>query len=198
MRQKLFLAVIALTVGTFTPASAQLSNILSKIQSAISSVTGSSSSSLEGTWVYSGAEIEFTSDNILSQVGGKVASNKIEKSINNALTKYGIAPNKLSFTFSKDSTYTAAYSSRSTQGTYVYTDKKLTLKPSTYSGRTITANASVGSTLTLTCNADKMLSLIQAIGSKVSSTSQNSTLSIISSLAKNYKGMQIGLKFTKK
>ncbi len=199
MKLKLTLIAALFAIGSVNTASAQdLSSIFSKVKSAISSITGSSSSSLEGTWVYSGADIEFTSDNILAQAGGKLTSAKIEKSINNALNKYGIAPNKLSFTFDKDSTYSCAYSSRTTQGTYVYKDGKLTIKPSTYSGKTITTNASAGSTLTLTCDADKVLSLAQMIGSKVAGQSQNSTLSILSQLSKNYKGMKVGLKFKKK
>ena len=198
MKLKFLVASVLVAFGTANTASAQISSIFSKIKSAISETLGTSSNNIEGTWVYSGADVEFTSDNILAQAGGKLTSAKIEKSINNALNKYGIAPNKLSLTFGKDSTYTCAYSSRTTQGTYTFTDGKLCLKPSQYSGRKITTNAKGGSTLKLTCDADKVLSLAQMISSKVASQGQNSTLSIISQLAKNYKGMKVGLKFNKK
>lgn len=199
MKLKLALIAAIFAFGTTTSVSAQnISSIFSKIKSAISTVTGTDSNSIEGTWTYSGADIEFTSDNVLSQVGGKVASSTIESKINSALQKYGIAPNKLSLTFGSDSSYTAAYSSRSTSGTYTFANSKLTLKPSTYSGKTITTNATAGTTLKLTCDADKLLTLIQMIGSKVSSASSNSTISILSTLSKNYKGMKVGLKFKKK
>ena len=198
MKLKIIIASVLVAFGTTNTASAQISSIFSKIKSAVSETLGTSSNNIEGTWVYSGADVEFTSDNILAQAGGKLTSSKIEKSINNALNKYGIAPNKLSLTFNKDSTYTCTYSSRTTQGTYTFTDGKLCLKPSQYSGRTITTNATGGSTLKLTCDADKVLTFAQMISSKVASQGQSSTLSIISQLAKNYKGMKVGLKFNKK
>ena len=198
MKLKLIIAAAVMAFGTINTASAQISNIFSKIKSAVSETLGTSSNNIEGTWVYSGADVEFTSDNILAQAGGKLTSSKIEKSINNALNKYGIAPDKLSLTFDKDSTYTCTYSTHKTQGTYTFKDGKLCLKPSQYSGRTITTNATGGSSLKLTCDADKVLSLAQMISSKVASQGQSSTLSIISQLAKNYKGMKVGLKFKKK
>lgn len=198
MKLKLIIAAAVMAFGTINTASAQISNIFSKIKSAVSETLDTSSNNIEGTWVYSGADVEFTSDNILAQAGGKLTSSKIEKSINNALNKYGIAPDKLSLTFDKDSTYTCTYSTHKTQGTYTFKDGKLCLKPSQYSGRTITTNATGGSSLKLTCDADKMLSLAQMISSKVASQGQSSTLSIISQLAKNYKGMKVGLKFKKK
>ena len=185
MKLKLIIAAAVMAFGTVNTASAQISNIFSKIKSAVSETLGTSSNNIEGTWVYSGADVEFT-------------SSKIEKSINNALNKYGISPDKLSLTFDKDSTYTCTYSTHKTQGTYTFKDGKLCLKPSQYSGRTITTNATGGSSLKLTCDADKVLSLAQMISSKVASQGQSSTLSIISQLAKNYKGMKVGLKFKKK
>ena len=106
MKLKLIIAAAVMAFGTINTASAQISNIFSKIKSAVSETLGTSSNNIEGTWVYSGADVEFTSDNILAQAGGKLTSSKIEKSINNALNKYGIAPDKLSLTFDKDSTYT--------------------------------------------------------------------------------------------
>ena len=96
MKLKLIIAAAVMAFGTINTASAQISNIFSKIKSAVSETLGTSSNNIEGTWVYSGADVEFTSDNILAQAGGKLTSSKIEKSINNALNKYGIAPDKLS------------------------------------------------------------------------------------------------------
>lgn len=198
MRLKIFLAAALVAIGSMNTASAQISGILSKIKSAVSESVDTREGDIRGTWVYSGADVEFTSDNILAQAGGKLTSAKIEKNINNALNKYGIAPNKLSITFDKDDTYTCAYSSHKTQGTYTFGKEKLCIKPSQYSGRTITVNAKGGSMLKLTCDADKVLSFAQMVSSKMANNGQSSTLSIISQLAKNYKGLKVGLKFKKK
>lgn len=200
MKLKTTIIMMAIfAIGSFTNVYAQdVSSIFSKVKSAISNISRDNAGKLEGTWIYSGADIEFSSDNILAQAGGKLTSAKIEKSINSTLNKYGIAPNKLSLTFGKDSTYTGLYSNHTTKGTYLYSKGKLILKPSAYSGKTITTNAAAGNTLKITCDANKVLSLAQMIGSKVAGQTQNSTLAIISQLSKNYKGMKVGLKFKKK
>lgn len=200
MKTKTLAMAAALAFCTAAPIHAQsITSILSKVKSAITGTTDSSTkNNIEGTWVYSGADIEFTSDNLLAQAGGKLTSNKIEKTINNALTKYGIAPDKLSLTFGKDSTYTGAYSTHSTKGSYLCNNGKLTIKPSAYSGKTITTDVTTGNTLSLTCDASKVLTLAQMLCNKVATQEQNSTLSVISQLAKNYKGMKVGLKFKKK
>lgn len=197
MKLKLLTAAVLLCSASLCNVQAQsLSSILSKAKSVISSLTGTSSNSLTGTWVYEGADINFSSDNILAKAGGTLASSKIESQINNILKKYGLAPSNLTLTFADDSTYTGtlkANSAKSMKGTYTYADNKLTLTPS-LSKKSISTTAKVGSSLELTCNADKLLSLIQGLSS-VSSAS--TTLSTLSSLAKNYTGMQIGLKFKK-
>lgn len=201
MKKKTFALAVALAFCTTTSISAQssITSILSKVKSALTGTSESNKKgSIEGTWVYSGADIEFSSDNLLAQAGGKLTSDKIENTINNALTKYGIAPNKLSLTFGKDSTYTGAYSTHSTKGSYLYNNGKLTIKPFAYSGKTITTDVSAGNTLTLSCDASKVLTLAQMICNKVATQEQNTTLTMISQLAKNYKGMKVGLKFKKK
>lgn len=200
MKKKIFAMAVVLAFCTTTSVSAQsITDVLGKVKSALTGTTESSAKgSIEGTWVYSGADIEFTSDNLLAQAGGKLTSDKIESTINSALTKYGIAPNKLSLTFGKDSTYTGAYSNHSTKGSYLYNKGKLTIKPSAYSGKTITTDVSAGKTLTLSCDASKVLTLAQMICNQVATQEHNTTLTMISQLAKNYKGMKVGLKFKKK
>ena len=40
------------------------------IEKVVNSVTGKSTASMEGTWVYTGSAIEFESDNLLQKAGG--------------------------------------------------------------------------------------------------------------------------------
>lgn len=199
MKARIFIMTVALAAGSIGSVNAQISNVLSSIKSTAEEIlSGTSSNSIEGTWVYSGADVEFSSDNLLAQAGGKIASSKVESEINSLLNKYGISPNKLSLTFSKDGKYTGSYSSHTTEGSYTYADGNLTFKPSNFSDKSITASASAGNTLQITCDADKMLTLAQALGNAAEKATNNSTLSLINKLAKNYTGMKVGLKFKKK
>lgn len=201
MKAKTLIALSFISAASLQTASAQsITDIFNTAKNAVTSAlsgTESKSGSIAGTWVYSGADVEFSSDNVLSNLGGKVASSKIESTINSALTKYGISPSKLSLTFAADSTYTCSYDKRSMKGSYLYSKDKLTLRPTTLSGKGITTDASSGNTLKITCNADKVLTLAQMLGGQVASKSSNTTIALISKLAKNYKGMKVGLKFKK-
>lgn len=176
-------------------ASAQsLKSILSKAESVVSAVTGSStSSSMEGTWSYSGPAVEFESDNTLTSVTGVAAASTVESTLSTQLEKIGITEGSLTFTFASDSTFTATLSSKDVSGTYSYDTSAGQVKM-TISKVNLTANVTLtSSTMNLTFAADKLLSLLSTISSKTSS----STLSTISSLASSYDGMNLGFELTK-
>ena len=198
MLLKLISATFIFCSVSFCNLQAQsLSDILAKAKSAISSITGSSTDKITGTWIYESADIKFTSDNLLAQAGGKLASSKIESQINSILEKQGIAPNDLTLTFSDDSTYTCTFkkdSQKTAKGTYLFKDDQLTFTPA-LSKKAITTTANLGSSLEITCNADKILTLVQGLSTL---QTNSSAISTIATMAKNYSGMQIGLKFKKK
>lgn len=50
MKLKLIIAAAVMAFGTVNTASAQISNIFSKIKSAVSETLGTSSNNIEGTW----------------------------------------------------------------------------------------------------------------------------------------------------
>jgi cytoskeletal protein RodZ len=166
------------------------------VENVVNAVTGKNTTvDLTGTWTYTGAAIDFESDNLLAKAGGAVASSTAEKKLNEQLAKVGITPGKLSFTFESDSTFTATLSAKKVKGTYSYDadQQKVQLK----FAKIIPLNASVSATSTkldLLFQADKLLKLITTIAGKVN----NSTLNTISSLAGNYDGMQLGVSLEKK
>ena len=53
-----------------------LKDLLNKenIEKVVNAVTGKSTASMEGTWIYTGSAIEFESDNLLQKAGGSVAA----------------------------------------------------------------------------------------------------------------------------
>lgn len=154
-----------------------------------------SESSLEGTWVYTEPCVAFESEDVLSKVGGSVASAKIESKLNTALSKAGIKAGKLTITFNADKTFALALGKKNLTGTYEVSGSDLILtlnKPA----KSIKTNVKLSlGTLQIAMNADKLLEIVNAIASKASAYS--SQMATVSTLLGNYKGMYLGLKFNK-
>lgn len=203
---KFFAATILLCCVSIN-ANAQFSDILSKVSSAVSgnstleSITNVITSKLVptekqivGTWVYQEPAVVFESENALTNLGGAAASKKIEQNLQTYLTKFGIAKGKMSFTFNSDKTFFITYGKRKIEGTYTINDNKVTM---TFKGRTkpcaVTPQLNNG-TLVFAADATKLKDFFLA----VTAQSNNTTLTTISSLLKTCKGMQLGIRMTKK
>lgn len=207
------LALVALTM--VAPASANAQSFLDGLKSVVTSVTGSEEttnalaniagnilgtskvkeSSLIGTWKYSQPNIVFESDDVLGQLGGSVASSKVQSKLKTGLEKAGLQKGKMTITFNKDKTFAIKVGSKTQQGTYAVKDNNLTLTFK-YSGRSITMNVkqSLGQ-LQIAMKADKMLQLVTAVATKASAYSNQ--MSLVSALLGKYKGMYLGMEFTK-
>lgn len=191
------LLFLCLVLSSTTCFGQSLSNLFNKdnISKVVNTVTGANNNvQLEGTWTYSGSAIEFESDNLLMKAGGAAASSVAEKKLDEQLTKVGIKPGQVSFTFNADSTFTSNVAGRSMTGTYSYnaTDKQLQLKVA----KLLNVNAKLTyntSDVDLLFNSDKLLKLIAFLSKQTSSTS----LKAISSLADSYDGMMLGLELKK-
>ena len=57
-----------------------------------------------GTWTYSSPKVIFESENILAKIGSDIASDKIEKTLGEQLSRVGFAQGKTTLTFNKDNT----------------------------------------------------------------------------------------------
>ena len=165
------------------------------VEKVVSTVTGTNTASMVGTWTYTGSAVEFESDNFLQQAGGTVAASTVEGQLDKQLSKLGITSGKMTFTFASDSTFTAQLGSRNMNGTYSYdaSTEKVTLSFSTLLNFSAKVSCT-SSTMDLLFNADKLLKVATTLASK----SSNSTLKSISSLAGSYDGMLMGFSFTKK
>lgn len=203
------IAIVAIT-AFIAPATmnAQLSEILNAIKGSsstantvtdiVGNLLGSgkvSEASLKGTWVYTEPCIAFESNDVLSKIGGSVASTKIEDKFNAALTKAGIKPGNVTITFNEDKTFAITVGKKTFSGTYEINESELDLTFKT-TGRTIKTNVKLSlGTLQIAMNADKMLDIVSTIATKASAYS--SQMATISSLLGNYKGMYLGMKFNK-
>lgn len=211
MKKNVFkVAVMGLMLMASAPASAQidLDNVLNNVLGATgSSSTGDMVSNLTsvfsskkqataekvvGTWAYTEPAIVFTSDNLLAKATSKIASNKVEKKLQEYLTKYGITPGTFSMTFNADGTFSETLKGKTTSGKWEVKDSKLLLTVAGVKTLSITTQID-GKDMQFVTDATKLLNLFKTLGAK----SSNSNIKTISSLMKNVKGMQAGITLRK-
>lgn len=193
-----FKQMLAVAIFLFaTSAQAQgLKDLLNKenIEKAVNSLTGKNTASMTGTWEFSGAALEFESDNLLQKAGGSLAATAVEKKLDGFLEKVGIEPGQMSFTFNEDSTFQTTVKGKNLKGNYSYDEatQKINLKFAKLIGINTKVNCT-SQQMELLFPSDKLLDLISFLASK----SNNSTLQSISSLADSYDGMMLGFTMQK-
>lgn len=192
---KQMLAVAILLFATSVQAQG-LKDLLNKenIEKAVNTLTGKNTASMTGTWEFSGAALEFESDNLLRKAGGSLAATAVEKKLDGFLEKVGIEPGQMSFTFNEDSTFQTTVKGKNLKGNYSYDEatQKINLKFAKLIGINTTVNCT-SQQMELLFPSDKLLDLISFLASK----SNNSTLQSISSLADSYDGMMLGFTLQK-
>lgn len=185
----------ALVCAFCTAAQAQsLSDLVSTVKDKVTSaITGTSSSSIVGTWVYDSPEISLESDNVLAKIGGSAASSTIEDKIADVYDKVGMEGS--TYVFDDDGAFTATLNGKSVSGTYTYDSSAKTITL-VVKKQTVTGTATLSSsTLKILFDADKLMTALQTISSATSSLS--SSASTLNSLLSNYDGMQLGFALTK-
>lgn len=174
-------------------ASGTAGSILSGLTSIFDANKQASAKDLAGTWTYTEPAVVFTSENMLKNMGGKVASAAIEKKLQSEFQKVGIKKGALKMTFDKDGNFTQTLGGKTVSGTYTIKNKQVVLS---YGGtmRQIIGTTQVdGNDLLIVMDASKLLTYAKAIGSLTG----NSTLQAAGSLLGSMDGMQVGLKLNK-
>lgn len=216
-KNMLRVAFVALGMMFCGNANAQLGDLLKNVAGeAINKATGNSTvgnvaadlvgnllgtaevteKTLVGTWSYSQPCVAFESENVLATLGSSVVSTKVEKTMQNGLTKVGFTSGKVVMTLKEDKTGIIKYNGKAVDVNWAVdgTNLKLTF-PLLNKGVTMNAKLS-GSELQVAMKSDKLLTLLNAITEKAGTV--NSSLGTLNTLTKNVKGMYMGLKFTKK
>lgn len=196
----------ALCIAGQTASAQSLKDLLNKVkgssavQEVVETVTGVSlQADIKGTWNYSGIAVKLESENLLKSTAANLAASQIEEKLDGYASKIGLKSGTFGFTFSEDGTFSSTFKGKSISGTYALDEasKTLTLtygKSSVMKGFSMKATANVTSSqLDLMFNADKLLSFIE----KLSSTTDNSTLSSIAAIAEQYDGMLLGFELSK-
>lgn len=172
-------------------------NTFDNLLSALLGGTKLTEEALYGNWTYQGVDVAFESESLLSKAGGVVAAGTIEQKIDEQLQKYGIKPGAVKFTFNQDHTFTANLGGKALTGTYTYNPETRQINLVAALGL-FNQTATVGSSakgISLLFPADKLLTIAQMAGGLLGQS--NSTISALTSLVGNYKGMQIGLALAK-
>ena len=151
-------------------------------------------SSFKGTWKYNAPACEFESDNLLAKAGGTAAAEKIEKRVAPLLKSVGV--NGIVYTFDGKGNYTSKIKKRVTEGTYKFDSKAKTITFTPTIGMAYTAHVAVqGSTMTLTFEADKLMTTLKTISNATSKLS--TTAALINTLMNSYSGMRVGFELKK-
>lgn len=180
-------------LGSIT-GSSSTGNAVSKVLGTLLGTSAVKQASLVGTWSYTQPCVAFESESVISNIGGSVASSKIQEKLQKGLTKAGIKPGKVALVFNSDSTFAITVGKRTTKGTYSVEGSDLTF---TFNGgRSIKANVKLTlGTLQIAFKADKMLEIVSTIATKASAYS--SQMGNIATLLGQYKGMYLGMEFNK-
>ena len=154
---------------------------------------------ITGTWEYTGAAVKFTSDNTLMSAASELAAGQVEEKLDEYLQKIGLRQGAFSYTFNADSTFTTVFNKMKFPGTYSFSPEADTIeldygRSEKLKGFTIKTQVTVRlDSMELLFNADK---IIEFIG-KISSSSGDSKLKVLSSLISQYDGMKIGFELTR-
>lgn len=182
------------TATAVNTGSALLSNILSGV------LSGGTveQKDIVGTWVYTGSDAVFESENLLAQAGGLVAASSIEQKADSYLSKYGIKKGVSTFTFKSDNTFTATLNGKTISGTYALDSKNKMLRLSAMAGLLNLTPYVARSTngISILFEADKILSLAGTASSLLGQS--NAQLSLLNNLLGNYNGLRLGLQLQRK
>lgn len=191
--------IAAILLLTFISAPAvRAQGALDALKGAIGAITGNKGATAidAGTWRYSGPGISFKSDNALKNLGGAAAGTAIEAKIKPYYDKLGLQ--NMTFEVAQDSTFTMKVKKVTLKGKIVYGDNgACTLEMQALgkipAGKYHAQWQQTGSSLSLTFDVSRLVSLIQTIAS----VSGQSSLKTVSDLLKSYDGIYAGFRFKK-
>ena len=154
--------------------------------------------SFVGTWTYQEPQVRFESENLLTKAGGAVVAQSLEKNLDKYLSKVGISKGVTTYTFNDDKTFTITTKGRTiSSGTYSYdrTNKILNLNGTLGIMNQSCTVGLDGSNLCLLYDADKLLSVMNGVGSLLGKTSALGTVASV--FGESYDGMKVGFSLSK-
>lgn len=187
--------ILLVMCGVSANAGAQdLKSILSGVAKAVVGNKATTTSSVIGTWTYSGPECQFESENLLAKAGGEMAAKEVEEKMIAVYNKVGM--NNIRYTFNEDGTYSYQMKKRTVTGSYVFDDAAKTITMTGKLGLKTVAYVTVtGNDMSMVFKADKLMSILKTITGAASKV--NSTAATINSVAEAYDGLMLGFELKK-
>ncbi len=167
--------------------------ILSALTSIFSSSKVATEDQIVGTWVYEEPAVVLSSDDMLKNLGGKLASSTVETQLKSKLESYGFKKGSVTMTFDKSGNFTQTLLGKTLSGTYTIEDKNIVLKYGGKVSQIVGTTQLDGDNLLIVMDASKLLEYVNVLGS----VSQNSTLKTAASLIGGMDGLECGLKLVK-
>lgn len=175
-------------------SSSKGTGLLSSLTNIFSNSLVATKDKIIGTWVYEEPAVVLSSDNVLENLGGQLATATVEKRLKSKLEAYGFKKGSITMTFDKEGNFTQTFKGKTLSGTYTIDGKNVKLKYAGQISQIVGTTQLDGNNLLIVMNATKLLKYVNVIGS----LSQNSALKTASSLIGNMKGLECGLKLVKK
>ena len=206
MKNTMLVLAAALVFSAGTSMQAQsLKDLLNKdnIKNVVSAVADRLDiipENIAGTWEYSGAAVEFTSDNTLAGAASVLASGKVEEKLDEYLAKIGLEDGLFVYTFNADSTFSTTFKKMTFSGTYSFSPEEDTIvldygKTGRLKGVSLKTGVSVSATdMKLLFNADGIIDFL----ARISSSAGDSKLKALNALISQYDGMKIGFELKRK
>lgn len=185
--------ILSNVLGSSASSGSTTSSILNGLTTIFNKNNVATKDKIVGTWTYVEPAIVFSSDNVLSNLGGKAASATMEKKLQEKLDKYGFKKGTVTMTFDSNGNFTQKFKNKTLKGTYTIKDKNVQLKYAGNYKQIIGTTQIVDNSLLIVMDASKLLNYVQVLG-KVSG---NSTLKTATSLLGKMKGMECGLRLQK-
>ena len=187
-------------LGGLTGGNTDAGSLLNSVSNVIYAFTGNTQAvSLPGTWNYGGAAIALSGDNVVSNLAGSAVSSGVESKIDGYLSKIGIAPGAMTFTFNEDLTFVCTIKGIPINGTWRTLEDGNSVQ--LQFGKTLkflNLTGSLKKTATgceVLFQSSKFLTFLKTALNYVAK--QSSTASTFASLTENYNDMKLGFKLNK-
>ena len=168
-------------------------SLLSGLSAIFDATKGATKDRIIGTWTYTEPAVVFSSNNVLSSIGGKVAAQAIEKKLETQMEKLGIKKGMMKMTFDKDGNFTQVIGSKTMSGTYSISDHNVTRNYGGKLKQIIGTTQLDGNDLLIVMDASKLLKYASVLSTLTGSSALKTLGSAISSM----NGMEVGLKLNK-
>lgn len=154
-----------------------------------------------GDWQYKAPGVKLQSDNALADVGASAVTVQMQSRLEKLYTLVGIRAGACTFSFAADKRFTAAFGSRTFDGTYEFTGESHDIAlhfetSSKFDLGTLNGKAYLsGTDLQIVFPATRLLKMVDVLGEKLAMV--NAAAATVGSLAGKFDNLYLGFEFTK-